>query len=80
MLKFYVDAIGAILCITALIIVGNKKWWGWIFSLAAAVSYLTLGIIVPLYFFDRTEHYSYWCSYKKLNQMETRSERRKDGP
>lgn len=50
MLRFYVDGIGAILCITALIIVGNKKWWGWIFSLAAAVSYLALGIIVPLYF------------------------------
>jgi len=50
MIKFVLDALGALLVITALLIIGEKKWWGWIFSLSAAVVYFFIGIVVGLYF------------------------------
>jgi len=50
MLKFLFDALGASLCITAIWIIGNKKWYGWAVSLCAAASYFCLGIIVGLPF------------------------------
>lgn len=45
---FVLDILGAILCIAGLILVGNKKWYGFIVTLVCAIVYFMIGILVGL--------------------------------
>lgn len=48
MTKYLLDAIGAVTCVTGLILIGNKKWYGFIVTTASAFVYLLMGFVIGL--------------------------------
>lgn len=50
MLKSILDPLGFSLVVMSAIVIGYKKWWGWIFSICAAMVYGLIGYVVGLPF------------------------------